>query len=267
MAANITVTTQDDCNDSSTSNEIDSVAQTQSINNAKVSVSEAINCVQIPVDQGPSYQSDTLTVGTPVTLMNDIQSKSPSMIAFPQLQSIRFVHSSFHPGQTNSNSVPIPIQTKPNPSPQLGVVGTQDEAVVQISSANIVGRSNAASNNVIPRGQMQSIPVCVPSPNQGRGQNAIVVQQQAPIAPIAQPRQIVTAAVQPQYPTAVTTSSRTARPTTQGGQRGSRSGNKEQGGGRSRSSTKEPPGAVNLERSYQICQAVGLFLFTYRLRE
>lgn len=258
VAANITVTTQDDCNDSSTSNEIDTVAQAQGISNAKPGdrAPEAINCVQIPVERGPSYQADTLPVGTPVTtcLLNDIQSDSPPIIAFPQLQSIRFVQTSFHPGQTNSNSVPIPIQNKQSPSPQLSGVGSQEEAVVQISSSpSIVARSNATSN-VLPRGQIQSSPVCVPSLNQSRGQSALVVQQQAPIVP--QSRQIVSAAVQQQYPATVAVPSRSARPASQGGQRGSRSSNKEQGGGRSRSSTKEPPGAVNLERSYQICQAV-----------
>ncbi|XP_046735825.1 polycomb protein Asx isoform X2 [Diprion similis] len=206
VAANITVTTQDDCNDSSTSNEIESIPQQS---NTKTSIAEVMNSVQIPVDQSPSYErADTVT-----------------------------------------------IQNQPNPSSQLGVVSTQEETIVQISSANVVGQTNVANSNVLPRNQAQSNPICVPSPNQGRGQSTIVVQQQTPI--VAQPRQIVTATVQQQYPTNVVTApSRLARSTSQGGQRGSRSGNKEQGGGRSRSSTKEPPGAVNLERSYQICQAV-----------
>ncbi|XP_015516995.2 polycomb protein Asx isoform X1 [Neodiprion lecontei] len=255
VAANITVTTQDDCNDSSTSNEIESIPKQ---NNTKTSIAEVMNSVQIPVDQSPSYErADTLTVGTPVTscLLNNIQSNSPPIIAFPPLQSIRFVQTNFHTGQTNSNSVPIQIQNQSNPSPQLSVVSTQEETIVQISSANVVGQTNVATSNVLPRNQAQSNPICVPSPNQGRGQSTIVVQQQTPI--VAQPRQIVTATVQQQYATSVVTApSRLARSTSQGGPRGSRSGNKEQGGGRSRSSTKEPPGAVNLERSYQICQAV-----------
>ncbi|XP_048508531.1 polycomb protein Asx isoform X2 [Athalia rosae] len=247
VAANITVTTQDECNDSTTSTEVESVGLQQSDKGIKTDANKTISCLQVPVDQGNSYESDTLT-----------------------LQSIRFVQTNFHTGQTgaqttaNPTAVSLKIQNQQcNASPQHGIVSSHEECIVQVSSGNIVGQPNAAGSS-LPHSRVQThapVSVCVPSQHQGRGQTPIVLQQQqqrqqASPSIGAQPRQIVSATVHQQYPSPLTVATRAARSTGQGGQRGSRSGNKEQGGGRSRSSTKEPPGAVNLERSYQICQAV-----------
>ncbi|XP_015591845.1 polycomb protein Asx isoform X2 [Cephus cinctus] len=265
VAANITVTTQDECNDTTTTTDTGSATQRPVPADANTVKAETVNGIQLAGTQAVPFQSDTLSTEPPVTscLMKSMQSQSPPIIAFPQLQSIRFVQTSFHAGQnaaaqpiTNSTPVPVQIQTQQNSSQQVNVARGPEE-VVQLGAQNVVVRNNTQNN--IPRAQVQgnASTVCVQS-QVSRAQNPIVVQHQTPIPTHA--RQVVsTVQQQPQqqqYPATVTASSRSARSAGQGGQRGSRSNNKEQSGGRSRSSTKEPPGAVNLERSYQICQAV-----------
>ncbi|XP_076278995.1 transcriptional regulator additional sex combs isoform X1 [Lasioglossum baleicum] len=257
VAANITVTTQDECNDTPTTTDA-TTTQSQQFINADSNV-ESVNCIQLPVVQGTPFQSEGLAIGTPGTscIMKNFQSQSSPIIAFPQLQSIRFVQTSFHSDQTaaaalNSTS-PITgqLQTQQTTNSQVNIMRTQEE-VVQLNPQNNSTRTvrSNVTQNPIPNVVPAAIGV-----QQNRAQNTIVIQQQAS-AP-AQPRQVVATIQQPQYPGAtVAVTSRTSRSNNQGSQRGSRNSNKEQGGGRSRSTTKEPPGAVNLERSYQICQAV-----------
>ncbi|CAK9797428.1 Polycomb protein Asx [Anthophora plagiata] len=258
VAANITVTTQDECNEAPTST--DSANPPQQFINADSNV-ESVNCIQLPVVQGTPFQSESLAIGTPGTscIMKNFQSQSSPIITFPQLQSIRFVQTSFHSDQntasTLNNTSPITaqIQNQQNTTSQVNIMRTQEE-VVQINAQNNNTRNirNNATQNQVPN----TVTAAIGVQPQNRAQNTIVIQHQAS-AP-AQPRQVVaTIQQQQQYPGAtVAVSSRSSRSNNQGSQRGSRNNNKEQGGGRSRSTTKEPPGAVNLERSYQICQAV-----------
>ncbi|XP_076163066.1 transcriptional regulator additional sex combs isoform X2 [Ptiloglossa arizonensis] len=257
VAANITVTTQDECNDTPTTT--DSTNQPQQFINADSNV-ESVNCIQLPVVQGTPFQSESLTIGTPGTscIMKNFQSQSSPIIAFPQLQSIRFVQTSFHSDQNaapplNSTS-PISAQlpNQQNTNSQVNIMRTQDD-VAQLNGQNNNARN--VRNNVTQNQVPNTVPATIGVQSQNRAQNTIVIQHQAS-AP-TQPRQVVATIQQQQYPGAtVAVSSRSSRSTNQGSQRGSRNNNKEQGGGRSRSTTKEPPGAVNLERSYQICQAV-----------
>ncbi|KAK1128790.1 hypothetical protein K0M31_019939 [Melipona bicolor] len=257
VATNITVTTQDECNETPTST--DSTNPPQQFINADSNV-ESVNCIQLPVVQGTPFQSEGLAIGTPGTscIMKNFQSQSSPIIAFPQLQSIRFVQTSFHSDQnaasTLNNTSPITaqIQNQQNTTSQVNIMRTQEE-VVQLSTQNNSARNirNNVNQNQVPNTVTAAIGI-QPS---NRAQNTIVIQHQAS-AP-TQPRQVVATIQQHQYPGAtVAVSSKSSRSNNQGSQRGSRNSNKEQGGGRSRSTTKEPPGAVNLERSYQICQAV-----------
>ncbi|CAK9815678.1 Polycomb protein Asx [Anthophora quadrimaculata] len=258
VAANITVTTQDECNEAPTST--DSANPPQQFINADSNV-ESVNCIQLPVVQGTPFQSEGLAIGTPGTscIMKNFQSQSSPIITFPQLQSIRFVQTSFHSDQntasTLNNTSPITaqIQNQQNTTSQVNIMRTQEE-VVQINAQN--NNTRNIRNNVTQNQVPNTVTAAIGVQPQNRAQNTIVIQHQAS-AP-TQPRQVVaTIQQQQQYPGAtVAVSSRSSRSNNQGSQRGSRNNNKEQGGGRSRSTTKEPPGAVNLERSYQICQAV-----------
>ena len=257
VAANITVTTQDECNDTPTTT--DSTSQPQQFINADSNV-ESVNCIQLPVVQGAPFQSESLAIGTPGTscIMKNFQSQSSPIIAFPQLQSIRFVQTSFHsdqntaPALNSTSPISAQLQNQPSANSQVNMMRTQEE-VAQLNAQNNNTRNvrNNVAQSQVPNAMPAAIGVQPPS----RAQNTIVIQHQAS-AP-AQPRQVVATIQQQQYPGAtVAVSSRSSRSNNQGSQRGSRNSNKEQGGGRSRSTTKEPPGAVNLERSYQICQAV-----------
>ncbi|XP_050485121.1 polycomb protein Asx isoform X1 [Bombus huntii] len=256
VAANITVTTQDECNETPTST--DSANPPQQFINADSNV-ESVNCIQLPVVQGTPFQSEGLAIGTPGTscIMKNFQSQSPPVITFPQLQSIRFVQTNFSDQNTTStlnstSPITAQIQNQQNTTSQVNIMRTQEE-VVQLNTQNSTTRNirNTVTQNQVPN----TVTAAIGVQPQNRAQNTIVIQHQAS-AP-TQPRQVVATIQQQQYPgTAVAVSSRSSRSNNQGSQRGSRNSNKEQGGGRSRSTTKEPPGAVNLERSYQICQAV-----------
>lgn len=277
VAANITVTTQDECSETSTTT--DSTNPSQQFINTDTNV-EPVNCIQLPVVQGAAFQPDGMAINTPGTscVMKSLQSsQSPPIIAFPQLQSIRFVQTGFPPQEqettsTLNNSSTISaaqLQPQPNTNAQVNMIRTQD-TIAQVNTQNNNSARGNVQNIIATQGQVQnalSTPLGVQSQN--RAQNAIVIQHQT--ATSAQPRQIASAVHQPQPQPqsqqqqqqqqyagpSVTVSSRSSRVSNQGSQRGSRNNNKEQGG-RSRSSTKEPPGAVNLERSYQICQAVNI---------
>lgn len=257
VAANITVTTQDECNETPTST--DSTNPPQQFINPDSNV-ESVNCIQLPVVQGTPFQSEGLAIGTPGTscIMKNFQSQSSPIIAFPQLQSIRFVQTNFHSDQNTASSLnstsPInaQIQNQQNTTSQVNIMRTQEE-VVQLNTQN--NNTRNIRNNVIQNQVPNTVTAAISVQPQNRAQNTIVIQHQAS-AP-TQPRQVVATIQQQQYPGGtVAVSSRSSRSNNQGNQRGSRNNNKEQGGGRSRSTTKEPPGAVNLERSYQICQAV-----------
>ncbi|OAD53860.1 Polycomb protein Asx [Eufriesea mexicana] len=254
VAANITVTTQDECNETPTST--DSTNPSQQFINTDSNV-ESVNCIQLPVVQGTPFQSEGLAIGTPGTscIMKNFQTQSSPIIAFPQLQSIRFVQTSFHSDQNSASTLnstsPITaqIQNQQNTTSHVNIMRTQEE-VIQLNTQNNNTRnirSNVTQNQV-----QNTVTAAIGVQPQNRAQNTIVIQHQAS-AP-TQPRQVV-ATIQQQYPGAtVAVSSRSSRSNNQSSQRGSRNSNKEQGGGRSRSTTKEPPGAVNLERSYQIYQ-------------
>nr|XP_012142489.1 PREDICTED: polycomb protein Asx isoform X1 [Megachile rotundata] len=257
VAANITVATQDECNDAPTST--DSTNAPQQFINTESNV-ESVNCIQLPVVQGTPFQSEGLAIGTPGAscIMKNFQSQSSPIIAFPQLQSIRFVQTSFHSDQTNApalnstSPITAQIQNQQNTSSQVNIMRTQEE-IVQLNAQNNNARN--IRNNVTPNQVSNAVTAAIGVQPQSRAQNTIVIQHQTSAS--TQPRQVVATIQQQQYPGAtVAVTSRSSRSNNQGSQRGSRSSNKEQGGGRSRSSTKEPPGAVNLERSYQICQAV-----------
>lgn len=191
--------------------------------------------------------------------MKNFQSQSSPIITFPQLQSIRFVQTSFHSDQNttptlNSTSpISAQLQNQQTANSQVNMIRTQEE-VAQLNAQN--NNTRNVRNNVTQNQVPNAIPATIGVQPQSRTQNTIVIQH--PTTVPAQPRQVVaTIQQQQQYPGAtVAVSSRSSRSSNQGSQRGSRNSNKEPGGGRSRSSTKEPPGAVNLERSYQICQAV-----------
>ncbi|XP_076238662.1 transcriptional regulator additional sex combs isoform X1 [Calliopsis andreniformis] len=257
VAANITVTTQDECSDTPTTT--DSTSQSQQFINTDSNV-EPVNCIQLPVVQGTPFQPESLAIGTPGTscIMKNFQSQSSPIIAFPQLQSIRFVQTSFHSDQNaaptlnNSSPVPAQLQNQQNTNSQVNMIRPQEE-VVQMNAQN--NNTRNVRNNVTPNQVPNTIPATIGVQPQNRTQNTIVIQHQTSVP--AQPRQVVATIQQQQYPGAtVAVSSRSSRSNNQGSQRGSRNSNKEAGGSRSRSTTKEPPGAVNLERSYQICQAV-----------
>lgn len=274
VAANITVTTQDECSETSTTT--DSTNPSQQFISTDTNV-EPVNCIQLPVVQSAAFQSDGLAINTPGTscVMKSLQSsQSPPIIAFPQLQSIRFVQTSFNPQEQdttstlNNSSAISAAQMQPQPSTtaQVNMIRTQD-TIAQVNTQNNNSARNNVQNIIATQGQVQNaLPTTLGVQSQNRAQNAIVIQHQATTS--AQPRQIAAAVHQQQQQSQqqqqqqyagspVTVSSRSSRVSNQGSQRGSRNSNKEQGG-RSRSSTKEPPGAVNLERSYQICQAVNI---------
>ncbi|XP_029667631.1 polycomb protein Asx-like isoform X1 [Formica exsecta] len=275
VAANITVTTQDECSETSTTT--DSTTSSQQFINANTNV-ESVNCIQLPVVQGTTFQSDGLAISTPGNscVMKNLQSQSPPIITFPQLQSIRFVQTSFNPEQdatslltNNSPTISAQLQPQQSTTAQINMIRTQD-TITQINTQNSNTCNNVNQNAIVTQGQVQNtLSTTMGIQSQNRTQNAIVIQHQT--AASAQPRQIAAAMHQQQQQqqpqqqqpqqqqqyagSSVTIPSRSSRVSNQGSQRGSRN-NKEQGGSRSRSSTKEPPGAVNLERSYQICQAV-----------
>lgn len=265
VAANITVTTHDDCSDTSTTTDSSS---TQFV----TAESNADSVIHLPVVQtaGPFQGAETLAISAPVTncLMKSVQSPSPPIIAFPQLQSIRFVQTSFA-GQNAVQAVNAPaqlqvqLQNQPQTTTQqVNIVRTQSDEqqlVAHLSAPSNVTCGTVQNSVVAAAAQVQNSLTAVAVQQQSRPQNAIVVQH-------ANARQIVATAQQAQqqqFPTAVAVPTRAPRSSGNGGQRNSRGGNKEQNGGRSRSSTKEPPGAVNLERSYQICQAVSFFYIFY----
>ncbi|XP_011708231.1 PREDICTED: polycomb protein Asx [Wasmannia auropunctata] len=282
VAANITVTTQDECSETSTTT--DSTTSSQQFINTDTNV-ESVNCIQLPVVQGTTFQSDgSLAISTPgnTCVMKSLQSQSPPIIAFPQLQSIRFVQTSFNPEQeatsplaNNSSTISAQLQPQQSNAAQVNMIRAQD-TITQINTQNNGVRGNVNQNTIVTQGQVQNtLPTTMGVQSQNRAQNAIVIQH--PTAASVQPRQIAAAVHQQQQQQqpqqtqqqqqqqtqqqqqyagpSVTVSSRPSRVSNQNTQRGSRNSNKEQGS-RSRSSTKEPPGAVNLERSYQICQAV-----------
>ncbi|KAL6421605.1 hypothetical protein ACFW04_014223 [Cataglyphis niger] len=278
VAANITVTTQDECSETSTTT--DSTTPSQQFINADTNV-ESVNCIQLPVVQGTTFQSDGLAISTRSScVMKSLQSQSPPIITFPQLQSIRFVQTSFNPEQDatsllTNNSPTISAQLQPqSTTAQINMIRTQD-TITQINTQNNNTCNNVNQNAIVTQGQVQNtLSTTMGIQSQNRAQNAIVIQHQTVAS--AQPRQIAAVMHQQQQQqqqpqqqpqqqqthqqqqytgSSVTIPSRSSRVSNQGSQRGSRN-NKEQGGSRSRSSTKEPPGAVNLERSYQICQAV-----------
>lgn len=270
VAANITVTTQDECSETSTT---DSTTASQQFINSDTNV-ESVNCIQLPVVQGTTFQSDGLAISTPGNscIMKSLQSESPPIITFPQLQSIRFVQTSFNPEQdttslltNNSPTISAQLQPQQNTTAQINMIRTQD-TITQINTQNNSTCNNVNQNAIATQGQVQNtLSTTMGIQSQNRAQNAIVIQHQT--AASTQSRQIAAAVHQQQQQpqqqqqqqqyagSSITVSSRPSRVSNQGSQRSSRN-NKEQGGNRSRSSTKEPPGAVNLERSYQICQAV-----------
>lgn len=267
VAANITVTTQDECSETSTT---DSTTASQQFINTDTNV-ESVNCIQLPVVQGTTFQSDGLAISTPGNscIMKSLQSQSPPIITFPQLQSIRFVQTSFNPEQDTTslltnNSPTISAQPQQTTTAQINMIRTQD-TITQINTQNNNTCNNVNQNAVATQSQVQNtLSTTMGIQSQTRAQNAIVIQHQT--AASTQSRQIAAAVHQQQQPqqqqqqqqyvgSSITISSRPSRVSNQSSQRSSRN-NKEQGGNRSRSSTKEPPGAVNLERSYQICQAV-----------
>lgn len=265
VAANITVTTQDECGETPATTESTNAAQQFINSDATV---ESVNCIQLPVVQGTPFQSESLAIGNPGTscIMKNLQSQNPPIIAFPQLQSIRFVQTSFHSEQNttpvlnNATAISTQLQNQPSSTPQVNIMRAQEE-IVQLNTQNNILHNNIRDS--VTQNQIQNtVPVGIGVQAQNRAQNTIMVQHQGTTP--TQSRQIVATLHQQQqqqqpqqyHNTAVSVSSRTSRSNNQGNQRGSRNSNKEQGGGRSRGTTKEPPGAVNLERSYQICQAV-----------
>lgn len=255
VAANITVTTQEDCNDSSTLTDL--ATSTSQVPSAQlqqrqqqhhqqqqlppsliqqpendqfisgIPTIEPVNCKSLPFQE--TILMDTTTTSCLVT---NIQSQSPPIISFSPLPAVRFVPR-FHQNSCH----PTAISTK-QPAQQKPI------------HQDIVQLTNQSTSKVINNTRNNSTAQHV----QGVIQSAII-QHPTPI-PVTQSRQIITHIQHPQY---TSSSVRSARSSGQGSSRSSRSGNKDQSSGRSKSSMKEPPGAVNLERSYQICQAVIIF--------
>ncbi|XP_057337307.1 polycomb protein Asx-like [Microplitis mediator] len=272
VAANITVTTQDECNDTSTttdsttSNQQAQVQQQQQSPFVNETSTESVNCISLPVVQSTPFQSDGITISTPATscLLKNVQtSQSPPIITFPTLQPIRFVPTRLHTSHTTTpttaltSTLPTRISTQQhNQTTHQVNVARSTEEIVQLAQSNMT-RVNTPNNISIRSNSLQPhqhVQATVGVTTAGHPQSAIVVQHQTPI-PVTQSRPIV-ANMQPQQFVNTNVTARSARSSGPGSYRGSRNGNKEQSSGRSRTSTKEPPGAVNLERSYQICQAV-----------
>ncbi|EFN63008.1 Polycomb protein Asx [Camponotus floridanus] len=161
VAANITVTTQDECSETSTT---DSTTASQQFINTDTNV-ESVNCIQLPVVQGTTFQSDGLAISTPGNscIMKSLQSQSPPIITFPQLQSIRFVQTSFNPEQDTTslitnNSPTISAQPQQSTTAQINMIRTQD-TITQINTQNNNTCNNVNQNAIATQSQViQSSP-------------------------------------------------------------------------------------------------------------
>ncbi|XP_011505775.1 PREDICTED: putative Polycomb group protein ASXL3 [Ceratosolen solmsi marchali] len=262
VPTNITITTSNDCNNSqSFINQKIPLHQDELVNIEENS--ESISCIQLPVTP---FRSEALRITAPVTsclMKNAHTTQSSSIITFPQLQSIRFVQTNFQTTIEHSSSENIPntaslctqIQTSTH-EPQNNLSNAVQSTALCKNQKDIHHEfdveneyqdqlQNALSQTAIQHQNMQT-------------QSTIVLQQQT-LLPLPS-RQIITT-LQPNqqshYPMIMNVQSKGNRNTgMQNTHRSVRSGNRDQNNGRSRNVTKEPPGAVNLERSYQICQAV-----------
>ncbi|XP_058810478.1 kinesin-related protein 4 isoform X2 [Phymastichus coffea] len=205
---------------------------------------DSSNYIQLPFSQ-----SDGLRISTPVPscmMKNFHNTHNSSILSFPQIQSIRFVQTNFqttleHNSSESINNIPTTCS--------------------QLQSSLEEGNSSCSNeprdeNSVLKH--LQNIP----SKNAIHAQNSLthntVVFQQQSLHPLSS-RQLITTLQQhhqSHVPLVMNVSSRNNRTGIHSNHRFSRTGNREQVNSRSRNMTKEPPGAVNLERSYQICQAV-----------
>jgi hypothetical protein len=267
VPTNITITTSSDCNNSqSFINHKIPFDQDELVNIEENS--ESISCIQLPVTP---FRSEALRITAPVTsclMKNAHTTQSSSIITFPQLQSIRFVQTNFQTTIEHSSSENVPntaplctqIQNSTHETQNNLNNSVQNTALCR-NQKNIhqefeteTGYQDQIQNNVsqtaIQHQNMQT-------------QSTIVLQQQT-LMPLPS-RQIITT-LQPNqshYPMIMNVQSKSNRSTgLHNPNRSVRNGNRDQNNGRSRNVTKEPPGAVNLERSYQICQAVSFILLS-----
>lgn len=226
---------------------------------------ENSSCFTVPAT---NLNSEPIQITTPVTscLMKNMQStQSSSIITIPQLQAIRFVQTNFQttversaPDTTSKDSsVCTYIQSTSNTTQnqscissnliQNKVCGNQEDIYNELNEDN---ESQNQTQNIISESLIQQ---------NMQTQSTVLFQQQALLTtPLS--RQLIApikSQQQSYYPLVMNVASKTNRCMgTQSNNRSSRISNREQNSSRSRNVPKEPLGAVNLERSYQICQAV-----------
>lgn len=256
IPTNTTVTCINDCN----SLELHSNKKVLQIED-KASSKEPfdnVTRIQIPVT---SFTPDSLRLSAPVTscLMKNVHtSQSSSILTFPQLQSIRFVQTNF---QTtieqsssesqihNSTGITQQLENKINNYPQGSLLcrNQRDLFSVEEGTESESPVRNQKSGSAFQQQNMLT-------------QSTVVLQQQT-LLPL-QSHQFITALhpQQPHYPMMMNISKTNRSTGINNNHRSPKNVNKDHGNGRPRNITKEPPGAVNLERSYQICQAVSILI-------
>ena len=270
VSTNVNCATLNDCNESQLFiNQKITRYQDQSNSNIRNNP-ENINCIQLST---PSFSSETLRITAPSTscLMKNVHTaQNSSIITFPPLQSIRFVQANFQTtiehSSTNPVSDSVPLCTQIQNSAgisQHSHINLPNSVHTSILNKNQTDQVHKLEIDNEIQDQTQSIVSGSSIHEDMQTQSTIVLQQQT-LLPLS-PRQIITT-LQPHshhYPMIMNLPSKTNRSSTvQSINRSSRNANREQSNSRLRSVTKEPPGAVNLERSYQICQAVSIFLIT-----
>ncbi|KAJ8687356.1 hypothetical protein QAD02_023150 [Eretmocerus hayati] len=263
--SNVTITALHECDESQSLTDEKIAGEQEHLMNEMEDDPESINCIQIPVTH---LNSEALNIQAPVTscLMKNVHTtSSSSIITFPQLQSIRLVQTNFQTTieHSSSNSIAntsslcaqIQSSTSITQQSQNSLNNTVQSTNFPVHQKDIIGQEMNSDNQF----QNQTIKAIPGNPMQQQNmqtQSTLVLQQQT-LLPLS-PQQVITT-VQPQNQTSFPVMNVPPKISRNSGSQGvhrSRSGNREQNGGRSRNVTKEPPGAVNLERSYQICQAV-----------
>ncbi|XP_031784006.1 kinesin-related protein 4 isoform X2 [Nasonia vitripennis] len=254
ILTNTTVTCINDCN----SLELHSnkkVVQKEEKSSSKETF-DNVTRVQIPVT---SFTPDALRLSSPVTsrLMKNVHtSQSSSILTFPQLQSIRFVQTNFQTTIEQSSSE-SQIHDSTGISQQLeNKINNFSQGSLLCCNQRDLFSVEESIESELPVRNQKSVSGSTFQQQNMLTQSTVVLQQQT-LLPL-QPRQIITALhpQQPHYPMMMNISKTNRSAGINNIHRTSKNGNKDHSNGRPRNITKEPPGAVNLERSYQICQAV-----------
>lgn len=227
---------------------------------------ETSNCFTIPTSNLPSESIQIASPATSCLMKNMHSAQSSSIITIPQLQAIRFVQTNFQttversaPDTTSKDSsVCTYIQSTSNTTQnqsnlssnviQNKVCGNQEDIYNELNEEN---ESQNQTHSIISESLIQ----------QNMQTQSTVLFQQQTLLPLSS-RQLITPIKSQQqsfYPMVMNVASKTNRCMgTQNNYRSSRISNRDPNSSRSRNVPKEPLGAVNLERSYQICQAVSI---------